>query len=560
MIAAQKKYLIILFSITISIVSVEASESKGTFSWIKNQFEKIGQKTKDIVYSGTHYTLNSVNILKEEIKKLFLHSAKDPYARREATVRRGNQLAAQEIEYLQKRKLKVKQALEQLLGRSLDGSYIPKIALIGSGGGYRAMLSTTGFLSGAHEIGLLDAVTYVTALSGSTWAVGYWISTGLPIDQFKKDLLSIVGQNKGLARINPELSKLIVDVLLTKFAFNMPITLVDFYGGLLANALFEQFGNKRQQVRLSDQQARVNGGDFPLPIYTAITADKKQNRPEWYEFTPYEIGGSWLGLYVPTWAYGRLFNQGKSLMSAPEQSFGFQLGTYGSAFAITFDRLYQEIAESVTLPTTHFIMKQLLKIAGKKYLARAKVYNFTYGMSESPIKNLSFIGLADAGIAFNLPYPPVSGERPERKADILIFLDTSANVVEAPELKLAQKYAKSRGLLFPKIDYTAIHERAISIFMDRTNSEVPVVVYMPFVKDHVLWDVYKQAAVGDNIYIQNLNTFDPHKCTISDFCRTFNFSYSPQQAYQVILQSEFNMKMSKQKIVEVIEWIIQNKK
>ena len=36
------------------------------------------------------------------------------------------------------------------------------------------------------EIGLLDATTYITALSGSTWAVAPWISTGLPLRKFKE--------------------------------------------------------------------------------------------------------------------------------------------------------------------------------------------------------------------------------------------------------------------------------------------------------------------------------------------------------------------------------------
>ena len=46
---------------------------------------------------------------------------------------------------------------------------VPTIAVLGSGGGYRA---TTGFSAACHaleEMDLLDCVTYMTGLSGSAW-------------------------------------------------------------------------------------------------------------------------------------------------------------------------------------------------------------------------------------------------------------------------------------------------------------------------------------------------------------------------------------------------------
>lgn len=46
---------------------------------------------------------------------------------------------------------------------------VPTIAVLGSGGGYRA---TTGFSAACRaleELGLLDCVTYLTGLSGSAW-------------------------------------------------------------------------------------------------------------------------------------------------------------------------------------------------------------------------------------------------------------------------------------------------------------------------------------------------------------------------------------------------------
>lgn len=45
----------------------------------------------------------------------------------------------------------------------------PVIAVLGSGGGLRAHIACLGVLSEMKELGLLDAVTYLAGVSGSTW-------------------------------------------------------------------------------------------------------------------------------------------------------------------------------------------------------------------------------------------------------------------------------------------------------------------------------------------------------------------------------------------------------
>ena len=54
-----------------------------------------------------------------------------PHSRQLARLRKGNALHPGERAYLQKREPEVRQALEQLLGRSLEGKKVPKIALSG---------------------------------------------------------------------------------------------------------------------------------------------------------------------------------------------------------------------------------------------------------------------------------------------------------------------------------------------------------------------------------------------------------------------------------------------
>jgi len=94
------------------------------------------------------------------------------------SVMRYTGISEGEKAYRQKRLPIAKAACEKMLNRKLEDKQIPQIAMICSGGGYRAMLCTTGSLCAANKIGLLDATTHLTALSGSTWAIAPWISTG----------------------------------------------------------------------------------------------------------------------------------------------------------------------------------------------------------------------------------------------------------------------------------------------------------------------------------------------------------------------------------------------
>lgn len=57
-------------------------------------------------------------------------------------------------------------------GRYYGDNYcvqVPVVAVLGSGGGTRAMSSLYGSLAGLQELGLLDTVTYLSGVSGSTW-------------------------------------------------------------------------------------------------------------------------------------------------------------------------------------------------------------------------------------------------------------------------------------------------------------------------------------------------------------------------------------------------------
>ena len=45
----------------------------------------------------------------------------------------------------------------------------PKVCLMTSGGGFRAMIAYGGAYKAMEDSGLIDCVTYTSALSGSSW-------------------------------------------------------------------------------------------------------------------------------------------------------------------------------------------------------------------------------------------------------------------------------------------------------------------------------------------------------------------------------------------------------
>ncbi len=52
-----------------------------------------------------------------------------------------------------------------------------RVAMCFSGGGYRAMIGTAAFVNACKRLGLLDCISYIAGLSGSSWALGPWYTS-----------------------------------------------------------------------------------------------------------------------------------------------------------------------------------------------------------------------------------------------------------------------------------------------------------------------------------------------------------------------------------------------
>lgn len=521
--------------------------------------KNVGDLQGDVFYIGDRKALlTGYTTVEWNVEKPLLNAARaslynsvpqikdNPYKNTPAKVRLGNDLPEQEKAFLQKRIPKNKAAIERLLKRPVQK--VPNIAIVCSGGGYRAMLYCLGALIGAQREGILDATRYVVGLSGSTWAISGWLLSGLSLQAYHDWLISDL--NRGLKQVNTADMGLISDHLLAKYLFDQPYALVDIYGSLLANELFKRQGNLKQRQTLSGQANAIKEGQLPMPIYTAIAAEGIKSEQNWYEFTPYEVGAQWMGAYVPSWAFGRKFKDGASTNFAPEQNFGVLMGTFGLAIGLSIERLIEELKlkEKSSSEWVQNIINQILKKQGEFRFTTADYRNFVRDMANMPLANQRVLKMIDAGIGYNLPYPPISGLRPERMADIIIFIDASGDDFPA-DFKKTEAYARARNLPFPKIDFSNVTKKAVSIFNDNKPG-VPIVIYIPRVVDPALFSDREYAALATDFH--TIKAFDVDNCILYGPCSTFNFNYSPENAKKLTHLGMLNMMAAKRAVVDAI--------
>lgn len=215
----NKNLLILLFALNFNIINCADK------NWLTNLW---------------HYITNHAPQIENDLKTILVdkYNATNPYRNTQAAVRVDSSLASQEINVINKRLVFNKAAQEKLLGVNLNDNQTLKIAFCASGGGYRAMICTLGFLIGAQEIGLLDCTLYTSTLSGSTWAVGPWTQLQTDLTNLKNIISKNLATNDKIANeglMLPHISDVnqieaVTNNFLTKIVFNQKVSSVDLWG------------------------------------------------------------------------------------------------------------------------------------------------------------------------------------------------------------------------------------------------------------------------------------------------------------------------------------------
>ena len=412
-------------------------------------------------------------------------------------LRTGNDLCKEEKNSIAGRQPKIHRALEQLLSQRLDKESIPKIGIVTSGGGARAMISTIGLLEGLSQTGVLDCCEYISSLSGSTWGILVWLFQGIsPLELGK--FLREKNITKKIKLTDTDYAATI-NRILAKIAYDQPINFGDIFGTFLTALFFSNLPDRGHSLKLSSIQEKILRGNFPFPIFASIK--NNGNAYEWFEVSPFEAGSDFLNVWSPIAAFGKKFKNGQSTDAAPEQPLGFFLSMFGSAYAVPFYEIlfgvYQELKNSLQaqlakLPLPHIVTKTLTDMILKNFdkflnsdksnftrdlqFSPPEVKNLTYKIPGLPFEKEKYIQLFDAGIDFNLSFPSLM----RRGVELMIVTDASASI--SLGLKGASNYAKRKGYSFPPINFTDIDKKRVSLFYDENDSSAPVIVYCPNLK------------------------------------------------------------------------------
>ncbi|KAF2127585.1 phospholipase-like protein A2 [Dothidotthia symphoricarpi CBS 119687] len=414
----------------------------------------------------------------------------------DASVRISDDLCQEEKAFLQNRALFTKSALARYLDipeAEIHPDDVPVIAMCGSGGGLRALVAGTSSYLSAKEQGLFDCVTYTAGVSGSCWLQTLYYS-----DVSQQSHAHLIRHLKNRLGVHmafpPDALELLVSAPTSKYLLSGLVEkakgipdadfgIVDIYGTLLAARLLVPKGElsvSGEDFKISNQRRYIDDGSNPMPIYTAvrheiplaeqadtkdpIAAEAKARREawfQWFEFTPYEMWCEELSAGIPTWAMGRQFKNGRTVwrengLALPELRVPLLMGIWGSAFCATLSHYYKEIRPAMSILAGFGSIDAMVAerdddLVKVHPIEPASIPNFAIGMREflpsscpesiNTIKNFQFM---DAGMSNNLPIYPLL--RPGRNVDILVSFDASADVRTDNWLKVADGYARQRGI------------------------------------------------------------------------------------------------------------------
>ncbi|NXG28134.1 PA24E phospholipase, partial [Dromaius novaehollandiae] len=246
-------------------------------------------------------------------------------------VRLGFDLCGQEQDFICKRKKVVAAALKEVLQleEDLQEDEVPVVAIMTTGGGTRALTAMYAHLLSVQKLNVLDCVSYITGLSGTTWTMSNlyedpdWSQKDL--EETLKDVRKHVLKNKFFACFAPDRLKYYLKELYQRKQDGHQICFTDLWGLIIET----MFHDKENSHKLTDQQQALNHGKNPLPIYLSLNVKDKisdQDFREWVEFTPYEVGILKYGAFIRAEDFGSEFFMGRLMKKIPESRICFLEG------------------------------------------------------------------------------------------------------------------------------------------------------------------------------------------------------------------------------------------
>ncbi|KAH0620632.1 hypothetical protein JD844_021291, partial [Phrynosoma platyrhinos] len=424
-------------------------------------------------------------------------------------VRLGYELCADELDFLQKRKKVVADALKKVfhLRRDLLDHEVPVVAIMATGGGLRAMTALYAHLLAFQKLNLLDCISYISTASGSTWTL---------TDLYRNADWSYKSLEEPMERVKRQMMKSKVNII----SFEQ----LKYYHKELPN-----------DCKLSEQRQALTQGQNPFPIYTAINVKDKHvstfDFREWVEFNPYEVGFQKYGAYIRAEDFDSEFFMGKVVKKIPESRICYLEGIWTNIFSRNLlDGLYwsstpaefwerwikdmadkndqnnsddgyttykspssetgklSEIFNDILTDrplkgATHNFLRSL--DFNKDYLQQKEFNEWRDTVLDASPSRLTpcekSLCLIDIGYFINNSGPPLL--KPERNVDVIIALDYELGV-PFKQAEMMAKYCEVQGIPFPKVDLSdedRKNPKECYVFSDENNPKAPVLLCFPLV-------------------------------------------------------------------------------
>uniref|UniRef100_A0A8C1PWT3 PLA2c domain-containing protein n=1 Tax=Cyprinus carpio TaxID=7962 RepID=A0A8C1PWT3_CYPCA len=263
-----------------------------------------------------------------------------------------NVLNKSEQEFVAGRRNTVLQTLNKLKIQCSQKE-VPNIALLGSGGGQRAMVGLLGSLVQLDKAGLLDCILYLSGVSGSTWCMA-----SLYKEPNWSTKLETV-KDKIIERIRgPEVSLTDAMAKLKKYYYGKDLfSLTDVWAVMVVMSYVKEI----DEHTLTEQRKQHNKD--PFPIYAVIDKQSKQSNDgdPWFEINPYEAGYSLSGVFVDTGDFGSQFHKGSKIKHQDEFDMLYLQALCGSALGDEVDikkTMWQKIKAFFQNETTLEAMRE----------------------------------------------------------------------------------------------------------------------------------------------------------------------------------------------------------
>ncbi|NXW94185.1 PA24E phospholipase, partial [Alopecoenas beccarii] len=477
---------------------------------------------------------------------------------------------------------------------------VPVVAVMTTGGGARALTSLLGNLLGLQKLDLLDAVSYITGSSGSTWTLSRLYQSA---DWSHKDLSGQIAE----LRRHMTKSKLSCFSLESLKYYDKELKLRKQEGYQISThtrcllVLLFLVNSQKNNHKLSDERQALNQGQNPLPIYMILNMKEDYSLSEfkeWVEFTPYEVGFLKYGAFIRAENFGSEFFMGRLMKKLPESRICFMKGDLLVIQVLQrtvskqqlVDLLYPPEADQPSLPARNHgldtyvvtpecgIMGIIRQVLTERVMV-SKFYNFLKGfqlhneylqskrfcrwkdtvLDKFPnqlTETAEFLCLADTAGYIDISYPPLM--RPERKVDVVLHLNYSSGSQTLP-LEEASKYFLKQGIPFPKIHLSEEEKKNLKecyIFEDADIPEAPTVVFFPLVND--TFKKYKEPGVERSPAEMAQGNVDV-STIFSPYCLN-SFTYTEEEFDKLVELTSYNIQNNKHLILQALNSAVEQKR